>query len=588
MMKIYNLAFLLFLPFVTFGQYTTPNSGEIYSLDELVTLSNGTVTGSNGNYQIHDSLFIAATDIFEITVNGTVSIAPGALITVEGGFNVFSNMLFTKLDPDSIYPGFRFESESAVNIEGPIFEYGGGLRALTGNFQMVDCIVRYQGRIVSTSGAVGLSTGTPLFSNSTFLENETSAIGSAANGQVAPTIINCTFTGNNTSNENRPQINLGPSGTDTTQILNNTVIGYPEHTMAGGIALASLFGGESHGVISGNEIRDNRYGITGLGNNLYTRISDNVIEDNNTQGDPFLGGSGININASAENGHIILDNEIRGNLWGITVQGNGMINMGDLENEEIGGGGNVFASNGNGGVTYALYNNTPNFVMAQENCWIEENQESTSAEIGEVIFDFADDETLGEVDYSQYLCGTTDPICDAPSDIMVEDITINSAQISWSAPATAPENGYEYYSSTESEEPTEPGIETDETALALGDLEENTTYYFWVRSVCADIYSEWTGPESFTTDMTSGISDVSLDQIASLYPNPTSGILNIDLSDKSAETIAIFDLSGRTLKRVRSSQTDHIKLNLNDYAAGVYIIQISGSNFIANGKFVIQ
>lgn len=407
-MKFKLLLVLYCLPFSLLAQYTTPNTGGNYTLNGLVLNSNNTVTGGPEEFVINDSLIIAPNDTLLIVFGPVVHIAPDVLITVKGTMKVFGDVLFTRLDSVSEnYKGFRFEPGSAINLEGPTFEYGGGLRVLTDNFQMVDCLVRYQSTGASTGAAVGLSTGKPVISNSTFQENESAAIGSAANSDAAPTIIACNFFGNNTSNVNKPQINLGPSGVDTTVIMNNIILGNPELTRAGGIAISALLGGESHAIISGNQVRNNRYGIAAIGNGITSVIEGNIIEDNNTEGDPMLGGSGININATAENMHIILNNQIRRNLWGITLQGNGIANIGEYGNDAIGAGGNVFSENGNNGQTYALYNNTPNIISAQGNCWLEDSLNTTIADVENVIFDQADDSSLGEVIYDNAVCGTT-------------------------------------------------------------------------------------------------------------------------------------------------------------------------------------
>src|SRR5699024_10519934 len=109
-----------------------------------------------------------------------------------------------------------------------------------------------------------------------------------------------------------------------------------------------------------------------------------------------LGGSGISVNSTEDNQTIIaVDNQIRGNLWGITIIGQGSMNLGDDEDNT---GGNVFSDNGNNGETFALYNNTPNTIMAKHNCWIE-GEEITLDDAAEVIFDQADDPSLGEVIY---------------------------------------------------------------------------------------------------------------------------------------------------------------------------------------------
>lgn len=409
-MKRITLLSLLAIPAIGFGQFTTPNTGTSYTLSDLVDISGGAITMNADDYIANDDFTIAESDTLLILEDATLRLDSAVRVTVSGRLEINSNSLFTKLG-EYDFDGFRFESESSVHLEGSTFEYGGGLRALTGDFSLIDCTVQYQSTGVSTSGALGLSTGKPQITGNTFFANESAAIGSGANGAVAPFIDNNIFDGNTTANQNRPQINLGPSGTDTTFITNNTVTGNPDYEMAGGIAISSLLGGESHGVISGNTVTNNRYGIAAIGNNNYTLISDNVIENNNTQDNPDLGGSGININASTENGHIILNNIIRGNLWGITVQGNGMINMGDYQDENIGEGNNTFANNENGGIVHALFNNTPNPVKAQGNCWIE-GAESTAEEVAAVISDMSDDASLGEVDYANFLCAAPNGIAD--------------------------------------------------------------------------------------------------------------------------------------------------------------------------------
>lgn len=406
-MKFRLLFFLFCLPFSVLAQYVTPNTGSTYTLNSLVLNSGGAVSGGDDTFLINDSLTIAPMDTLFIVSSPTVHIAPDVLITVQGTMIAFAGALFTKVDSMGNYKGFRFESGSVINMEGPTFEYCGGLRALTGNLQMVDCTVRYSGPENLTGAALNLSTGKPLISNCTFKENITAAIGSAASSEVAPTIINCDFIGNNTGNVNKPQINLGPSGVDTTLIINNLVIGNPEYTMAGGIAVSTLFGGECHAIISGNEVRENRYGIAAIGNGITTLIEGNILEDNNTQGDPVLGGSGININATQDNMHTILGNQIRRNLWGITLQGNGMANIGEYDNEAVGAGGNVFSQNRNNGETFALYNNTPNTIYAEGNCWLEDSLNTTLTDVENVIFDMADDSSLGEVIYDNAACGTS-------------------------------------------------------------------------------------------------------------------------------------------------------------------------------------
>jgi hypothetical protein len=148
--------------------------------------------------------------------------------------------------------------------------------------------------------------------------------------------------------------------------------------------------------------------MTVFGANVSSLIENNRFEDNDTQGDPMLGGSGISISGFGENEHLILNNEFFGNLWGITLLSNAMANLGDTEDPAIGPGGNSFDNNENGGITYALYNNTENPITAHGNCWIASEEDLTLIDAESVIFHQIDDPALGEVFFDPL--GTCEPL----------------------------------------------------------------------------------------------------------------------------------------------------------------------------------
>src|SRR5690625_2859547 len=129
---------------------------------------------------------------------------------------------------------------------------------------------------------------------------------------------------------------MGPTGaaTDTIKIINNTIIGDRDKTRVGGISVAALIGGNVNAIIHDNTIIDNRYGLTIAGPNVWAEIKGNLIEDNDTEGQPMLGGSGINLLTQNPTKYdvFITENQIRRNLWGITMQYDAMANLGDDEN----------------------------------------------------------------------------------------------------------------------------------------------------------------------------------------------------------------------------------------------------------------
>lgn len=60
----------------------------------------------------------------------------------------------------------------------------------------------------------------------------------------------------------------------------------------------------------------------------------------------------------------------------------------------------------------------------------------------------------------------------------------------------------------------------------------------------------------------------------SAYPNPTTGIVSIDLSGKNAVQVLLVNSLGQTVVRYETSQPT-IQLNLRDLPAGIYILRVS-------------
>ncbi|WP_172277181.1 T9SS type A sorting domain-containing protein [Chryseobacterium sp. LAM-KRS1] len=95
------------------------------------------------------------------------------------------------------------------------------------------------------------------------------------------------------------------------------------------------------------------------------------------------------------------------------------------------------------------------------------------------------------------------PTCAEPSALVVSNVAATTATISWTAPATVPAGGYEYYYSTSNTAPTAttPASGTSTTVTAdLNNLTAATVYYVWVRSVCSSSdKSAWSQLATFTT-----------------------------------------------------------------------------------------
>lgn len=388
------------------AQYATPNTGVNWGLNDLiVNAPTGVISLTGGVYTLSQNLTIAAADTFTINESTVLHIDPNVAITIAGTLTADAEAItITATNTATPYETIRFEEGSTGFLRNVTVDYGKGIRVATGNFEMQSCSMSYHIAGTTTSAALTFSTGNPLINNSTFTNNVIPAFGSGANIESAPTFSNNYLENNNTANTNRPQINMGPSGNDTIRIVNNIIKGNPMLTMVGGISASSLLGNNNRVIIDNNIISDNRYGITVAGATSSGYIRGNVIEDNNTQNNPALGGSGISLNASGTSAImniIASDNVIRRNLWGITLIGQARINLGSDDPAAFNPGNNVFADNGNGGNTYALFNNTPHPVSAIHNCWTE-GSAPTAASVENVINHQVDDAALGLVTFTPF------------------------------------------------------------------------------------------------------------------------------------------------------------------------------------------
>ncbi|WP_107039139.1 T9SS type A sorting domain-containing protein [Brumimicrobium mesophilum] len=407
MRKITLFAFGVLASAASYAQLTTPGTGQNYDLTTLSALDPSILTFDGTKYILSDDLIISTTDVLEITTSDTLFVDSDKRITIEGSLVIDAgqnNPKFVLSSTDTLNPaeGIRFEEFSIGSIKNSEITYTGGLRVLTEDFEIEDSYLAHNVSGVSTGAVISLSRGAAVIKNNTFYMNDLPAVGSGANQNVAAQIINNWIEKNCQSNQNRPQINVGPTGTDTLRIIGNTILGDRAMTMAGGIGVSNFVGADINAIIEANVIIDNRYGLSVLGANANVLIKDNIIEDNDSQNDPNLGGSGISLNSSDDSQNIIIrENKIRGNIWGITVIGQASADLGttgDLGN-------NLFSDNGNNGEIFAIYNNTPLDISAMGNCWIESNQAADSTEIEDVVFHNVDDVTLGTVDFSNWSCG---------------------------------------------------------------------------------------------------------------------------------------------------------------------------------------
>lgn len=89
--------------------------------------------------------------------------------------------------------------------------------------------------------------------------------------------------------------------------------------------------------------------------------------------------------------------------------------------------------------------------------------------------------------------------------------------------------------------------------------------------------------ESYYVMICCGIHDAQ--QQVSIYPNPTTSDVTLDLSGLNAKTVELFSMNGQLLNTVVPTD-ETMTLSMNQYAAGIYFVRIHTDNGITTQKIV--
>ena len=381
------------------AQWISPGNGTTYTFADLVNITNGVVTIGENGYVVNADLTISTGDVLVIDSQvSRVDIAEvrvtiqGSMICVNDGNN---RVEFYGLNETEHFR-LLFENATDCYLQKMYFSDGAGIKVIESDVIFDDVKFVYFTRDYC-SAVIDIFNCDPVIRNCYFMLNHGSAIGSAANGEASPQIINCEFDTNVTDHVNAPQINLGPGGNDTIRIVGNNIYTIMADWYVGGISVADLMGvGATKVLLKDNNIKENRYGYNQQGIRISSVIIGNQIVNNNHEGHPMNGGSGISIYGSTTNNKAVLrNNTIVGNLWGITA-----INLHDIDmGTEDDWGYNEIHDNGNNGVIYDLYNNSSCDLMAVGNRW----GTTVYDEIESHIYHQFDDPSLGLVTFYPYV-----------------------------------------------------------------------------------------------------------------------------------------------------------------------------------------
>ncbi|MDP4116439.1 MAG: T9SS type A sorting domain-containing protein [Bacteroidota bacterium] len=592
MKKIIQLfLFTLLLISATYADnYTTPGTGVKWSLSDLVANSGGDVTFSGGIYFVNDTIKISYPDTLYITSDATVKFALNTFLIARGTLiiNPPTGVKFTAQDITTGFYGVRVDTSSTTLLRKLTLEYGVSLRISDCSITIDSCIFQYLNNNASTSfgsGAITLFRSNSTITNCQFLNNNRGGITGGANISNAPKIIGCLFQGNDVTNYNTPQINMGSSGTDTIKILNNKIL--RASTNCGGIGFLPI--GDLHAVITGNVIKNNRYGITiSGGSNINALISYNQIDSNNIQNSPTLGGSGIAIgggSATSQQNTIITGNLIRWNLWGVTIQNRAKPNLGNIANADTSDNGkNIFVNNTNA-TTYGidLYNNTVDTIYAQNNFWNTTSLDSIEAR----IFHFVDNSALGPVIF-------TFPIVPVELSSFTASVNNNSVILNWSTATEKNNSGFEIERKAEGANWQKLGF-----VAGNGTTTEKRNYSFADASISNGSYSyrlkqiDFDGSVNYSSETAVDFSKNFNYSLSQNYPNPfnPSTQIKFSVAAPGMVTLKVYNILG---KEVASLINEHkeagnytYNFNAQNLSSGVYFYTVKTGNFVQTKKMTL-
>jgi hypothetical protein len=155
--------------------------------------------------------------------------------------------------------------------------------------------------------------------------------------------------------------------------------------------------------------------------------------------------------------------------------------------------------------------------------------------------------------------------------------------ISWKTTSEENANRFEVYKSldgvnfTLAGEVAAAGFSQSVQSYSFSDasMTENVSVFYRLKLIDNDNSSSWTKILSIAA------TNAQTTKVQSVFPNPTSGVLNINFSQLSdnAFTVQVIDAFGKVFQEVNSDELNGmstISFDLTDLNTGIYFVKVSG------------
>ncbi|WP_162903224.1 LamG-like jellyroll fold domain-containing protein [Taibaiella koreensis] len=180
--------------------------------------------------------------------------------------------------------------------------------------------------------------------------------------------------------------------------------------------------------------------------------------------------------------------------------------------------------------------------------------------------------------------------CDVPYNLSAQNITANTAGISWITGGAAQHN-LQYGTAGFSIGNGTLVANVAATTYTLSALQPNTAYDVYVQDSCSVALgsSTWVGPLHFTTQQGTGISGRSSNNNLKVFPNPAQESFRIAVTGEHLATVSLFSSTGQQAMLADGQGKEELSLSVRQLTNGIYFLEIfTDKGTRVTGRIVVQ